>query len=146
MMSKKKKALLWIIALLCLPLCACASTESSEADQDAQPAEAWHTISAEEAKQLMSELEDGHVILDVRTEAEFIEEHVKGAFLVPYDEVAQLKGSELCEPDKTIFVYCQTGRRSAIAAETLSGLGFTKVYDFGGIEDWPYETGTGIEA
>ena len=142
MMSKKKKALLLIMVLLCLPLCACASQDQAETE----PAEAWHTISAEEAMQMMTEAEGDYTILDVRTEEEYMKGHVKGAFLVPHDEVAQVAGTDLCGFDKMIFVYCQTGKRSAIAAETLAGEGCTNVYDFGGIEDWPYETVTGMEA
>jgi rhodanese-related sulfurtransferase len=37
-------------------------------------------------------------------------------------------------------VYCRTGRRSAIAAETLTGMGYTQVFDLGGIQSWPYDT------
>jgi rhodanese-related sulfurtransferase len=39
-----------------------------------------------------------------------------------------------------ILVYCRSGRRSKLAAETLVQLGYTNVKEFGGIIDWPYET------
>lgn len=38
-----------------------------------------------------------------------------------------------------LLVYCRSGRRSKTAAETLIGLGYTNIYEFGGIIDWPYE-------
>ena len=38
-----------------------------------------------------------------------------------------------------IIVYCRSGRRSKIAAESLANLGYTNVKEFGGIIDWPYE-------
>ena len=43
------------------------------------------------------------------------------------------------DKDATYLLYCRTGRRSAEAAVTLMELGYSDVYDFGGIYDWPYE-------
>ncbi|MCK7492336.1 MAG: rhodanese-like domain-containing protein [Comamonadaceae bacterium] len=42
--------------------------------------------------------------------------------------------------DAKIIVYCRSGNRSAQAATLLDGLGYTRIYDMGGIIDWPYET------
>ena len=44
---------------------------------------------------------------------------------------------------RTIFVYCRSGRRSVTASEALVKLGYTKVYNLGGIINWPYETENG---
>jgi phage shock protein E len=83
------------------------------------------------------------LLIDVRTADEFAAGHIAGSKLLPYDEIIA-RTSELPKDPKTpIIVYCRSGRRSAIAAETLSGLGFTEIYDLGGIQDWPYETVTG---
>ena len=38
-----------------------------------------------------------------------------------------------------ILVYCRSGRRSIEAAGKLAKMGYTNIYDFGGIIDWPYE-------
>ena len=43
---------------------------------------------------------------------------------------------------KALLIYCRSGRRSRDAAEKLIALGYENVYDFGGINDWPYETVT----
>ena len=40
---------------------------------------------------------------------------------------------------QTILVYCRSGRRSAASAKALAELGYTSVYDFGGIQDWTGE-------
>ena len=37
-----------------------------------------------------------------------------------------------------IVVYCRSGRRSAIAAETLISLGYAKIYDLGAVSSWTY--------
>jgi rhodanese-related sulfurtransferase len=46
---------------------------------------------------------------------------------------------ELPDKEAVLLVYCRTGRRAADASQKLADMGYTKVYDFGGIEDWPYE-------
>ena len=40
---------------------------------------------------------------------------------------------------KTRLVYGRTGRRSADAVQKLDSLGYTNLYDLGGILSWPYE-------
>ena len=51
------------------------------------------------------------------------------------EEIAQL-------PDKSqlILVYCRSGNRSKTASSTLADLGYTNIYEFGGINTWPYDT------
>ena len=99
-------------------------------------------ITSGEARLLM-ESGEPYILLDVRTEAEFERSHIPGAILFPYTEISQGALAELQDPEARILLYCQTGRRSQSAAEALSALGFTHVYDFGGIADWPYETVNG---
>ena len=80
---------------------------------------------------------DNFVLLDVRTPEEFAEGHIAGAVLLPYDEeVEQKAAGMLPEKEKPIIVYCRSGRRSAIAAAALRGLGYKDVKDFGGISRW----------
>ena len=79
---------------------------------------------------------DNRVPLDVRTPEEFAEGHIAGAVLLPYDQVEQKATSMLPEKEKPIIVYCRSGRRSAIAADALRGLGYKDVKDFGGISRW----------
>jgi rhodanese-related sulfurtransferase len=45
----------------------------------------------------------------------------------------------LTDKDAKILVYCRSGNRSATAAKELIEMGYTDVYDFGGIMSWPYE-------
>ena len=98
-----------------------------------------HRISATQAHQMMSELAD-FVILDVRTPQEFGTRRIEGAVLLPYREIRAGAGYQLPDKTRVILVYCQAGRRSAIAAGELAALGYTNVYDFGGIDRWPYGT------
>ncbi|MCL2562595.1 MAG: rhodanese-like domain-containing protein [Oscillospiraceae bacterium] len=99
-------------------------------------------ITASEARELM---EDGQrfVLLDVRSEEEFILQHIPGARVIPYTEVAERMSVEFPDRETRILVYCRTGGRSAAAAQSLTRLGYTNVYDLGGINGWPYETASG---
>lgn len=76
------------------------------------------------------------ILLDVRTPEEYQEGHIPGAVLLPYDRIAIQAAVVLPDKEKEIVVYCRSGRRSAIAAETLSKLGYMQVADFGGISRW----------
>ena len=95
------------------------------------------TISATEAYQMMT---DGNifVLLDVRTEEEFADGHIAGAILIPISELQDRVPKEIPDRDMRILIYCRSGRRSAEAAQILAELGYTRVYDFGGILDWSY--------
>jgi len=124
--------------LLLLTACSNAVPEDIEITESG-----WHTISAEEAYIIMEE-SDNYILLDVRTEEEFVEKRIDGAILIPDFEIAVRAETELPDKEATILIYCRSGRRSASAAETLTALGYTNVYDFGGIIDWPYETVSGF--
>lgn len=106
---------------------------------------AYKKISASQAKAIMDS-GDTYVLLDVRTEEELQERHIKGTILIPYTEVKIRAASDLPDKDALILIYCRSGRRSAIAAKELISMGYTKVYDFGGINDWPYEIVTGASS
>ena len=77
------------------------------------------------------------VILDVRKVDEFAEGHIKGAILIDQfqsDFVEQAKAK--LPKDKTIAVYCRSGRRSANAAGKLADIGYKCVNLKGGILAW----------
>lgn len=76
------------------------------------------------------------VLLDVRTQEEFNNGHIPGALLLPYDEIDPKAAQLLPEKEKEIIIYCRSGRRSAIAKDSLEALGYTNVKDFGGMNRW----------
>lgn len=100
--------------------------------------EGYQKISPQKAHEMMQT--EQVVIVDVRQPSEYADGHVPGAILLPDDTIA--KEAETVLPDKNavLLVYCRSGRRSKAAAEHLIRLGYKRVYDFGGILDWPYET------
>jgi len=80
----------------------------------------------------------GARVIDVRRPDEFAAAHIPGAVNIPYDEVAS-RTAEIGPRDVEVIVYCRTGRRSAVAAETLVELGYTRVHDLGPMSSWPAE-------
>ena len=79
------------------------------------------------------------VILDVRNLHEFNTGHIPGAILLPESAVEAQAPYVLPDKDALILVYCQGGVRSQSATKMLVSMGYTNVYDFGGINSWPYD-------
>lgn len=134
------------VMLLLLTLSGCVvkiADESAETTNESTKNEkgTYMQITAQEAKEIM-DTETGYVILDVRTESEYAEGHIKGAVLIPDTEIGKRAEKELTDKEQLILVYCRSGRRSKNAAEELANLGYTNVKEFGGIISWPYETVT----
>lgn len=127
---KRRGILRLILLIACGMLCSCGTDAPAEA--------IYKNITPEEAKEIM-DTETDYVILDARTQAEFDEGHISGAVCISHEEIAQKAEEMLPDKDKLILVYCRSGRRSKIAAEALLELGYTRIYEFGGIIDWPYD-------
>ena len=125
-----KKLVFLLLAVMLLTACG----QDKENDQGA----VYVNITAEEAKQIM-DTEEGYIILDVREQDEYDAGHIPGAILIPYTQIAEKAEEVLTDKDQLILVYCRSGRRSRIAAESLAELGYTNIKEFGGIIDWPYE-------
>ena len=92
-------------------------------------------ITQDEAKQMMKQ-DDGHVIVDVRRQDEYAEGHIPGAILIPNENINEEPPKELPDLDQIILVYCRSGRRSKEASQKLADMGYSNVYEFGGIIDW----------
>ena len=116
---------------VCL-LTGCASSEMRESD-------AYHSITAEEAYRMISEL-DSYIILDVRTESEYAKKHIPGAISIPLGQIKDRAESELPDKDAMIFVHCKSGGRSTMASKELFKMGYNNIYDFKKITKWPGET------
>ena len=117
-----------LISLSLFGLTACGGENNNSYEQ----------ITPQEAKTIMDSKSD-YIIIDARTTEEFAEGHIENAILIPEYEIADRAENELPNKDALILVYCRSGRRSKIASEELSKLGYTNVKEFGGIIDWPYE-------
>ena len=77
-------------------------------------------------------------LIDVREPSEFATGYIFGAQLIPLNTIESTIENIILEKDTKIFVYCRSGNRSAQAAQILADLGYTNVFDIGGIIDWEY--------
>lgn len=126
----KKFTVLFFAVIILLSGCA-ASQSSADAS--------YSQITQEEAKVMMGK-DDGHIIVDVRRQDEYDTGHIPGAILIPNESISDKQLEELPDLNQIILVYCRSGRRSKEAAQKFADMGYTNVYEFGGIIDWTGET------
>lgn len=117
------------------------ATSEAPAPQDAAPSLGYTQISQDEAMEMMA-ADDGHVILDVRRLDEFDAGHIPGAICIPNESIGSEQPAELPDLDQVILIYCRSGNRSKQAAQKLADLGYTNIYEFGGILTWTGEVTT----
>ena len=89
------------------------------------------------AKQLLAE---GNIVLvDTREESEYAVAHIDNAILLPRGVLEFKIGAtpDLVDKSKAVLIYCRTGGRSALAAQTLQHLGYNNVLSMaGGFDAW----------
>ncbi len=95
-------------------------------------------ISSSEAKEIIDN-DNGVIIVDVRTNDEYVNGHIEGAVCIPNETISKQISDLIPDKKQEILVYCRSGNRSRQAAYKLIDLGYKNVKDFGGIIDWPYE-------
>ena len=123
------KRILTLILAMLLILTGCGGTTMENTYQQ---------ITQEEAKEMMDTQEV--IVLDVREQDEFDAGHITGAVLLPVGTITKdTAAAVIPELDSVVLVYCRSGNRSKTASKALADLGYTNVYEFGGINTWPYE-------
>ena len=128
------KRIILLSVLLFALLCGCAPQNEGEIEEMT-----YTQITVNKAIEMM-ESESNYIILDVRTFEEYNERHIPGAICVPNESIGTEPIEELPQKDQLILVYCRSGRRSKEAAEKLAAMGYSNIYEFGGILDWTGET------
>ena len=129
-----------LLTAVCLTGCSeqTAFTQDSSSVADTTEALSYHQISQDEAKEMMRR-EASQIILDVRTQEEYDAGHIPGAILIPNETITDTPPEELPMLDQIILIYCRSGNRSKQAAEKLAAMGYTNIYEFGGINTWDGE-------
>lgn len=122
----KRLAFILIAAVILLTGCSIGGTGNSAS---------YHQIAQEEAKKMMTK-NDGHVIVDVRRQDEYDEGHIPGAVLIPNESITDKQPEQLPDLNQVILIYCRSGRRSKEASQKLADMGYTNIYEFGGINTW----------
>ena len=98
----------------------------------------YQQITQEAAKEMMDTQEV--LILDVREQHEYDSGHIPCAVLLPVGTITKDTAAAVIDDlDTVVLVYCRSGNRSKTASQALVDLGYTNIYEFGGINTWPYE-------
>jgi rhodanese-related sulfurtransferase len=121
------------VAVVVLAACGGTDTEEAAGDTAATDAPGVVAVDAEEAVSLLTDRDD-LVVVDVRTPQEFAEGHLAGAELLDIYDPAFQDGVDGLDRDTPYLVYCRTGNRSGQAVALMEELGFTEVYDAGGLD------------
>ena len=88
-------------------------------------------------QQLEKMVEQGAMLLDVRSPQEFAEGHLENAISLPEYEIKKRANDMLPDKSQDIIVYCSTGHRSQKAQKIFQKLGYEKVYNLcKGIENY----------
>lgn len=88
-------------------------------------------------QQVKKMVEQGAVVVDVRSPQEFEEGHLENAILLPEYEIKEKASNILPDKLQTIIVYCSTGHRGQKAQKILQRFGYQKVYNlYHGLENY----------
>ena len=137
-MNIKKYIIGIFVLILVMTMAACGvGLKPTQNEEQVQESEAiYHKISQEEAKE---RIDNGVLFIDVREQDEYDSGHIVGAVLSPVGNIGNNIVNIAKDKDTEILIYCRSGNRSKVASDALVKLGYTNVYDFGGINTWPYE-------
>lgn len=129
-MSKAFRPLILLGLVAVFLIVGCSSAETSDTGASVRQVSAVRQVSPAEAVQLL----ETHTVIDVRTPAEFATGHIAGALNIPVEASDFGARISQLDPGEPYLVYCRSGRRSAIAAETMAEAGFTDIADAGGLD------------
>lgn len=118
------KRTFFVCLMMVMLICGCSSNNTNN-----------DLISYIDAKEMI--INDGAILIDVRTEDEYNDEHISGAVLLDVNNINEDNAKNVIHTfDTEVIVYCTSGNRSSQAKVLLEGLGYTKVYDLGAMSNW----------
>jgi phage shock protein E len=123
----KKLTISFIFLIILAGLISCSNSDKT-------------VISQINAKQAMEMLENDEtiILIDVRTFEEYKSGHIEGSILIPHDIIESEIEKAVPNKETSIIIYCRTGNRTKTAGRILKGLGYSNIFDMGGIVEWPY--------
>jgi phage shock protein E len=86
---------------------------------------------------IKAQLDNGAVVIDVRTPTEFRRGHYKDAINIPVGELSSNLNKLRHDKTKPIVLYCHSGARAASAKHALRQAGFTNVINAGSLHHMP---------
>ncbi len=90
--------------------------------------------SPEQARQAWPMIENGVLLIDVRTKEEFDAGHIEGALNIPYEDTNALMNAIGADKQRPVVVYCRSGNRSGKSKKALDANGYTHIFNATGYE------------
>ena len=79
-------------------------------------------------------IEEGALLIDVRSKEEFAEGHVQGSINIAHTKIDALVAAIGDDSDRNVVVYCRSGNRSGKAQVKLQDLGYTAIFNATGYD------------
>lgn len=118
-----------VLGCFCFLLCSCGSKEKNLLEDFK-----GKQVTCSQMQEILKENENARLV-DVRTSEEYESGHIEGAIHIPVDSILRIQEYDAVSQETPIIVYCQSGRRSSIAKDTLIEAGYTYVFDLGSISN-----------
>jgi len=96
-----------------------------------------NNLSQSQAHQELSE-DKTIKLIDVRTPSEFKDGHIAASVNIPLDVLQNKLEKSLPDKDAKIFVVCLSGSRASNAVSYMKKIGYTNVFNIGGVATWTY--------
>ncbi len=90
-------------------------------------------VSAASPEVLRKHVQEGALVIDVRSSEEFRSGHVSGAINIPLNELSEKLPQQVMEKDKVLLLHCQSGMRSLNGLRQLQRLGYKNVFNLGSL-------------
>lgn len=121
------KRLHYLCLLLLISVSACKEADSSKIT----------LITSEEMETFLEA--DNVQLIDVRSQEEYNKGHIEGAQNIDFFSPTFFEDINKLDKNKPVYVYCQSGNRSAKCADKMVEIGFVKIYDLqGGFSKWKH--------
>lgn len=126
---KLVKKLIILISLLWL-ITSCEKKESVALDSEVEL-----SVLSINCDKTDEEVNDGAILIDVRSEEEYKLSHLDQAINIPVDVIEEEIVNYVVDKGTPVILYCRSGNRSSNAAQALLKLGYYKVYDLGAMDN-----------
>lgn len=142
-LKKSKYLLLALLLTTSIGLTGCGDKkdDANKTQTEQQDKAKVQAMTGEQLQKIESDKKDkeNYLVIDVRPEEEYKEGHVKFAINMPLDTLKDNLASIDSFKDKNVVVYCNSGKKSADAANLLVDNGFKSVYDADGVKKYNYD-------
>lgn len=126
---KLVKKLIILISLLWL-ITSCEKKESVALDSEVEL-----SVLSINCNKTEEEVNDGAILIDVRSEEEYKLSHLDQAINIPVGVIEEEIVNYVVDKGTPVILYCRSGNRSSNAAQALLKLGYYKVYDLGAMDN-----------